>query len=145
MNEEQMDYWVKTAETTEIIEQAVINLLTETPYAFAKSLEWCRGKKFMVKYCGLLMMGRLALTSKNDIDEMFELFFEVIPPLAKDSELFNILYRSTCQLARRSRNLHTQCVSFAEHLTGYTENNAQKLGKELIRELTSDDFKSIIK
>lgn len=144
VNEEQMDYWIKTAENTELVEQAVTNLFTETPYAFVKALEWCRGKKFQVKYAGLIMMGRLALTAKDDIDEMFELFFEVLPPLAKDNSLFTIFYRSTCQLARRSRNLHAQCVSFTESLTGFSEENAKKLGSELIKELTSEDFRSLI-
>lgn len=144
VNEEQMDYWIKTAENTELVEQAVTNLLTKTPFAFVKALEWCCGKKFLVKYAGLIMMGRMALTSKDDIDEMFELFFDVLPPLAKDNSLFTIFYRSTCQLARHSKSLHTQCVSFAESLTEFSEENAQKLGTELIQELKSDDFQSLI-
>lgn len=145
ISEEQMDFWIKTSENTEIIEQCVMNLLTESPFAFAKALEWCRGKKFLVKYAGLLMMGRMALTSSNDIDEMFETFFEVIPPLAKDSSLFDIFYRSLCQLARRSSYMHEQCVSFAKSLQEMEEENAKKLSNELIEELTSDDFQFLIK
>jgi hypothetical protein len=145
VTEEQMDFWVKTAENTEIIEQMVTNLFTETPYAFSKSLEWCWGKKFLVKYAGLLMMGRLALTSVNDIDEMFELFFEVLTPLSKDQALNTIFYRSYCQLARRSPGMHEQCVSFAEMLLLLDEENAQNIGKELLREISSEDFMLLIK
>ena len=145
VNEEQVDFWIKTAENIEVVEQLILNLITDTPFAFAKALEWCRGKKFQVKYAGLLLMGRLALTSKNDIDEMFELFFNVLPPLAKDESLFNIFYRSTCQLARRSSYLHQHCVSFADDLTTFQEENAKKLGNELINELTSEDFISLVK
>lgn len=145
VNEEQMDYWIKTAENTELVEQAVTNLLTQTPYAFVKALEWCRGKKFLVKYAGLIMMGRMALTAMDDIDEMFELFFDVLPPLAKDNSLYTTIYRSTCQLARRSKNLHAQCVSYAENLTLYNEENAQKLGAELIQELKSEEFQLLVK
>jgi hypothetical protein len=145
VTEEQMDFWVKTAENSEIIEQMVTNLFTQSPFAFSKALEWCRGKKFLVKYAGLLMMGRLALTSENDIDEMFELFFEVLSPLAKDPALNTIFYRSYCQLARRSLLVHEQCVDFAESLLLLEEENAQNTGKELLQEITSDDFKSFIK
>lgn len=145
VNEEQMDFWIKTSENIEIIEQSVMNLFTESPFAFVKALEWCRGKKYPVKYCGLLMMGRMALTSKNDIDEMFELFFDVLPPLSKDPALYEIFYRSVCQLARRSSYLHQQCVSFAEMLMTYDEENSQKIGKELLEEINSDDFKALIK
>jgi hypothetical protein len=145
ITEEQMDFWVKTAENNEIIEQMVTNLFTLSPYAFAKSLEWCRGKKFLVKYAGLLMMGRMALTSANDIDEMFESFFDVLAPLAKDQSLNAIFYRSYCQLARRSYYLYESCISFVESLINMNELNAQNIGKELLHELQSEDFISIIK
>lgn len=143
--EEQMDYWIKTAQNNEIIEQAVINLFTETPFAFAKSLEWCLGKKFPVKYAGLLMMGRLALTSKNDIDEMFETYFEILPSLAKDAALFDILHRSVCQLARHSNGIYEQCVSFANSLLLIESENAKNLGKEILTSINNDDFLSLIK
>lgn len=145
ISEEQMDFWVKTAENIEIIEQAVMNVFTETPFAFIKALEWCRGKKQLVKSAGLLMMGRMALTSENDIDEMFETFFEVLPLLAKDPKLYDIFYRSVCQLARRSKSLHEQCVSLASSLTNFEEENAQRIGNEILQEITHSDFKALIK
>jgi hypothetical protein len=145
VTEEQMDFWLKTSENIEIIEQLVTNLFTLSPFAFAKSLEWCRGKKFLVKYAGLLMMGRLALTADNDIDEMFETYFDVLTPLAKDQNLNTIFYRSYCQLARRSQYLYDTCLSFAESLIDLPEINAQAIGKELLHELQSEDFISMIK
>jgi len=145
ITEEQMDFWIKTAENIEIVEQAVMNSFTESPFAFIKALEWCRGKKLLVKSAGLLMMGRLALTSGNDIDEMFETFFDVLPPLAKDPKLYDLFYRSVCQLARRSSNMNNQCVSFVESLQEYIEENAQQLGYEIYKEITSEYFQSIIR
>jgi hypothetical protein len=145
ISEEQMDFWVKTATNIEIIEQMTTNLFTKSPFAFAKSLEWCRGKKFLVKYAGLLMMGQLALTSESDIDEMFELFFDALLPLAKDQNLHTIFYRSYCQLARRNQNLYDSCITFAESLIEMPEDNAQSIGKELTTELMTNDFISLIK
>ncbi|MDA3879557.1 MAG: DNA alkylation repair protein [Prolixibacteraceae bacterium] len=145
VTEEQMDFWVKTSENSEIIEQMVSNLFTQTPFAFVKALEWCRGKKHLVKVAGLLMMGRLALTSENAIDEMFESFFDVLPPLAKDEKLHIIFYRSMCQLARRSQMLHEQCVSFTEMLSGTEDVNARKIGNELYTEINSEWFIDLVK
>ncbi|MCF8360713.1 MAG: DNA alkylation repair protein [Prolixibacteraceae bacterium] len=145
VTEEQMDYWVKTACTIELIEQMVFNLFPFTPFAFAKALEWCRGKKFNVKVAGLLLMGRLAATSKNDIDEMFESFFDVLSPLAKDKALYNYFFRSYCQLARRSRGLHSSCLSFAHQIATMNEVAAVELGNEILNEIGSDDFIQIIK
>lgn len=145
VSEEQMDFWLKTSENIELVEQAVFNLFCDTPFAFVKALEWCRGKKLLVKQAGLFMMGRLATVSKNAIDEMFESFFEVITPLAKDVMLFDALHRSVCQLSRRSVETHRQCVSFAEMLISLNETNARKIGNELLAEIESDEFKKIIR
>jgi hypothetical protein len=145
VTEEQMDFWVKTSENTEIIEQLVINLLTETPFAFIKALEWCRGKKLQVKQAGLLMMGRLAIASVNDIDEMFEPFFEVLQPLSKDPKLHPIIYRTYCQLARRSKNMHEMCCEFANSLISSNDQNSQNIGNELITEISSTDFLTLVK
>ncbi|MCA1761242.1 MAG: DNA alkylation repair protein [Bacteroidales bacterium] len=76
VTEEQMDFWTKSFENREIAEQASANLWVKTKFAFAKAIEWSRGKKHLVRFTGIHLMGRLALTQKNAIDEMFEPFFE---------------------------------------------------------------------
>ena len=81
VTEEQLDFWTKSFTTTEIAEQAVANLFVHTKFAYVKALEWCRGKKYLVRYTGLHLMGRLAMVDKKAIDEMFEPFFVVVFPL----------------------------------------------------------------
>ena len=140
MTEAQMDFWLKSAEQSELVEQLVMNIFTKTPMALAKAYEYCRGKKFNVKYAGLLMIGRLALVSKNDIDEMFEPSFELMLPLSKDEKLTTIVYRTSCQLARRSKYLLDAASAFALELTDSENNTANKLGRELQDELSSDFY-----
>lgn len=142
MNENQMDFWLKSSEQSEMVEQLAMNIFTKTPMALAKAFEYCRGKKFNVKYAGLLMIGRLALTAKNDIDEMFEPSFELMFPLAKDEALTTIVYRTTCQLARRSNYLLDAASAFALELTDSESSTASKLGFELKEELSSDFYLS---
>jgi 3-methyladenine DNA glycosylase AlkD len=137
ITEEQMDYWVKTSENSEIIEYAVANLFWQSPYAFAKAAEWSIGKKHLVKYAGLMLWGRLALTAKNAIDEMFEPFFEMLPLLAKDAALFTPIFRSVCQVARRNAAMLNMSESFANQLCAEENENAQKIGNELIEEFKS--------
>jgi hypothetical protein len=48
-------------------------------------------------------------------------------------------------LARRSRQVYEQCIDFAESLLLLEEENAQNTGKELLHEITSDDFQQLIK
>ncbi|MDO8928992.1 MAG: hypothetical protein Q7W54_08390, partial [Bacteroidota bacterium] len=72
VNEEQMDYWTKSLESPEIAEILNTFLWSKTKFAFIKSLEWCRGKKHLVRFAGLNLMGRLAINEKSAMDELFE-------------------------------------------------------------------------
>lgn len=138
LTEQQMDYWVKSFETTEIAEQAVINLFPESKYAYIKALEWCRGKKFLVKYTGLLLMGRLAMVDKKGLDEMFEPFLEVVAPLMRDPQLGTVLVRSFGQVGRRSKQLNDMALEFLSVLRVDENGDAQAVAEELITELSAD-------
>lgn len=138
MNEEQMDYWVKSFETTELAEQAVMNLFPKSKFAYVKALEWCRGKKFIVKYTGLMLMGRLAMIDKKGVDEMFEPFLEVIAPLARDTQLSSVFVRTFGQVGRRSKYLNEVALAFLNELKEDEIEAAKDVANELIIELSSD-------
>lgn len=145
VTEEQIDYWTKTFENTEIAEQASANLWVKTKFAFVKAMEWCRGKKHIIRFTGLHLIGRLALTDKSAIDEMFDPFFEGLPTLAKDSTLNTVFYRTVLALGKRSEYLHRQTIELAQALQMSDSENAVKQGEELYEELTSDYFRGTIK
>lgn len=136
VTEEQMDYWTKSFETAEMVEQASANLWWKTRFAFVKALEWCRGKKHLVRFTGIHLAGRLALTDKNAIDEMFEPFFEELLTLAKDSKLHTVIYRTVIALGNRSRKLNKQSVELSKSLQLSDSEVAVKLGESLYDELT---------
>jgi len=145
VTEEQMDFWTKTFDNTEIAEQASANLWVKSKFAFVKSLEWCRGKKHIIRFTGIHLMGRLAISSKSAIDEMFEPYFGEIITLSKDAQLHTALYRTVIALGSRSTGLHAQCIELARLLSENTNENAAKLGADLFNELTSDYFQDAIK
>ncbi|HSM47959.1 MAG TPA: DNA alkylation repair protein [Draconibacterium sp.] len=145
VTEEQIDYWTKTFENTEIAEQASANLWVKTKFAFVKAMEWCRGKKHSIRFTGLHLIGRLALTDKSSIDEMFDPFFEELPTLAKDSALNTVFYRTVLALGKRSEYLNRQTIELAQILQMSDSENAVKQGEELYEELTSDYFREQLK
>ncbi len=145
VTEEQMDFWTKSFETTEMAEQASTNLWVRSKYAFIKALEWCRGKKHLVRFSGIHLLGRLAIVEKKAIDEMFEPFFGELPTLAKDARLYTPLYRAIIALGARSAWLNEQCVALAKALQLSDSENAMKLGEQLFEELSSDYFRDTIK
>jgi hypothetical protein len=117
VSEQQMDFWTKSFTNSEIAEQTSANLWCRTPFAYAKAMEWCRGKKHWVHFTAIHLAGRLALTDKTSPDEMFEIFFEEFFTLARDPALFTVLYRTLIQFANRSGYLK-DCIK--EWLTGLT-------------------------
>lgn len=145
VTEEQMDFWTKSFDNTEVAEQASANLWVNTKFAFVKSMEWCRGKKHIIRYTGVHLLGRLAITSKTAIDEMFEPALEELQTLAKDAQLNTVLYRTMVALGSRSTGLNRQCTELAQRLKESANENAAKLGNDLYTELSADYFQDAIK
>lgn len=137
LTEEQMDFWAKSFETSELAEQAVANLFVHSKFAYIKALEWCRGKKHLVRYTGLMLMGRLAMTDKKAIDEMFDPFFDVLLPLSKDPALATAFFRSFILLANRSEQMRQNCILFLGQMERAEEEQAQKQAQILKEELTA--------
>lgn len=138
VTEEQMDYWTKSCETTEIVEALNTWLWVKTRYSFVKSLEWCRGKKHLVRYAGLHLMGRLAVVEKSEMDELFEPFFDVLSPLAKDANLKQVFYRSFILLGLKSKTMNEKAVEFAESLKEIDSEHSKELAVMIVAELTSE-------
>ena len=135
LTEEQMDYWAKSYETSEIAEQAVANLFAHSKFAFIKALEYCCGKKHLVRYTGLHMVGRLAMIDKKAIDEMFEPFFKVLFSLIKDPELGQIFYRTMILMANRSQVMRESCKEFLELVLEMEEEHPKKLATLLLEDI----------
>ena len=141
VTEEQMDFWTKSIENSEMAEQASANLWVRTKFAFTKALEWCRGKKHLVRYTGIHLAGRLAMTDKNAIDEMFEPFFEELLTLAKDAKLHTVLHRAIIALGSRSKMLNRQTIELSQNLQLSDSETAINFGELLFEELSSPVFK----
>ena len=138
VTEEQMDYWTKSLETAEIAEVLNTYLWSKTKFAFVKSLEWCRGKKHLVRFAGLNLMGRLAIAQKSAIDELFEPFFDVLSPLAKDPKLKQVFYRSFILLGMKSKSMNESAILFAETLKSLDSEDSVNLADLILSELKSE-------
>jgi hypothetical protein len=138
VTEEQMDYWTKSLETTEIAETLNTFLWVKTKFAFVKALEWCRGKKHLVRFAGLHLMGRLALVEKSAIDEFFEPFFDILSPLSKDPALKQVFYRSYILLGMKGKAMNEKAIQFAEVMKQSDSEVSKSLADLILTELTSD-------
>lgn len=138
VTEEQMDYWTKSLETTEIAEALNTFLWAKTKYAFVKALEWCRGKKHLVRFTGLHLMGRLALVEKSAMDEFFDPFFDILSPLSKDPALKQVFYRSYILLGSKGKSMNEKAIAFMEELRGSDSDESRGLAELILTELKSE-------
>jgi hypothetical protein len=145
VTEDQMDFWVKNFQSVEIAEQAAMNLFSKTGFAYRKAFGYCLGKKLLVKIVGLLMIGRLALTDNEAPDEKFDPFFELMPPLSKDSQLSIVFTRVFIQIGMRNSNLHQIAISHAKILKTIVTKTTQENAENILTELDCDDAIAIIK
>lgn len=136
VSEEQLDYWIKSTEYIEIIEQAVMNLYVHTKFAFVKAMEYCCGKKHSVHYAGLLLLGRLAMVDKKAINEMFETFFPMLVPLSKNPQLAQVLYRTLVIIANRNEALRKSTVEFLIQLQLLDEEQSKRIAAALLEEIS---------
>lgn len=144
VTENQMDFWVKNFQAIEIAEQAAMNLLSKTGFAYKKAFEYCLGKKLLVKIVGLLMIGRLALTDRDASDEKFDPFFELMPPLSKDPQLAIVFSRVYIQIGMRNLNLNEIAISHAKILKTIDSKTAQENAEHILSELDCDDAREIV-
>ncbi len=145
VTEEQMDFRTKGFENVEIAEQSSANLYVKTKFAFIKALEWCRGKKHLVRFTGIHLMGRLAIVEKKAIDELFDPFFDELLTLAKDEKLHTVFHRTAIALGSRSEYLSEKTIELANAMQLSDSEKAAKLGEELFEELTGPDIQSLLK
>lgn len=144
ITENQMDFWVRKIQQVEIAEQAAMNLLSKTPVAYEKAIEYCLAKKTLSKITGLLIMGRLALTDRKATNEKFETFLELFPPLSKDAQLSIVFRRVFLQIAIRNLELYELALRQANLLLTLDSAVAQENAKLLIEQLECIAVKELV-
>ncbi len=141
----QINFWAKNLPTLEISEQAAMNLFSQTTFAYPKAIEFCHGKKLVVKIFGLLLAGRLALTDKNATDEQFDPFFELMSPLSKDAQLELVFSRIFIQIGMRNLNLLDLTIQHAKILKTNGSSTSQQNADVILGELDHDDIRALVK
>lgn len=130
-----MDHWVKNFPTSEIAEQAVMNLFWRTAIAGKKAYEYCIGEKQLTKITGLLLIARLALTDRESPDEVFDPFFELMAPLSKDPGLCTVFPRVFTRIGMRNSNLREKTLRNAGFLLSFDSETARNNADEIIASL----------
>ena len=140
VTEAQMESWVRDFNSWDVCDQVCSNLFDRTPWAYQKALEWSRQEEEFVRRAGFVMMACLAVHDKKAPDEKYKQFLPAIVKQAGDERNFvkKAVNWALRQIGKRNNYLHAQALELASDLAKADNKTARWIGKDALRELTSE-------
>jgi 3-methyladenine DNA glycosylase AlkD len=136
----QMDAWVRDFDNWGICDTLCFNLFDRTPHAWRKVAQWCKQEPEFVKRTGFALLWSLTVHDKLASDEQFRQGLVFILRGADDERHFvkkavNMALRA---IGKRNPALNKAAVAVARRLADSTNPAARWVGKDALRELTSE-------
>ena len=137
---EMMDRWCEEFDSWDICDQCCYNLFRYTPHADAKIYEWAPREEEYVRRAAFALIAALAVGIKELPDEQFMPYFDLIVQYSEDERNFvrKAVNWALRQMGKRNLALYLKALGVSEELIISTSRNAQWIGKDATRELTSD-------
>ena len=136
----QMDRWCRDFDNWGICDTVCFHLFDRTPYAWAKVAEWSDRSDEFVKRAAFALLASLAGHDKSAGDERFVEGLVLIERAASDERNFvkKAVSWALRRIGRRNAALHAASVPVARRLADSPNAGARWVGKDALRELTSD-------
>jgi 3-methyladenine DNA glycosylase AlkD len=142
----QMNSWVKDFNSWDLCDQCCMNLFRKNEFAFEKSLEWMERKEEFVKRAGFALVATLAVHSRNLTNEDFEIYLQKINEKSDDERNFvkKAVNWALRQIGKRNIFLNKKAIEVSEKLINSDSKSAKWIGKDALKELTSEKIISRI-
>ncbi|MBK7104611.1 MAG: DNA alkylation repair protein [Ignavibacteriae bacterium] len=136
----QMNSWVKDFNSWDLCDQCCMNLFRKSEFAFEKSLEWLERKEEFVKRAGFALAATLAVHSKYLTNEDFEIYLQKIIEKSDDERNFvkKAVNWALRQIGKRNIYLNKKAIEVSEKLINSKSKSAKWIGKDALKELTSE-------
>lgn len=147
VTEELMERWASDFDSWDVCDQCCGNLFDRTPFAYQKAHQWSEREEEFVKRAAFALMAYLAVHDKKAPDETFLDFFPRIEQQANDDRNFvkKSVNWALRQIGKRSRKLNGPAVELAERLAVSADATTRWIGKDALRELTSQKVQEKLK
>jgi 3-methyladenine DNA glycosylase AlkD len=136
----QMDAWCRDFDNWGIVDTLCFNLFDRTPHAWRKVEQWSKQEAEFVKRAGFALLWSLTVHDKTADDEQFLPGLIFIERAATDERHFvkkavNMALRA---VGKRNGALHKAAVTVARRLADSPKAAPRWIGKDALRELSSD-------
>lgn len=147
MTSSQADAWVKDFDSWDTCDQACMNVLRWTPFAWKKVWVWSKSHHEFVRRAGFAMIAALAAGDKQATDAQFGKLFPLIKKYSTDDRNFvrkaaNWALRG---IGKRNLALNKKALACARELLTIDSRAARWIAADAIRELTNAKIVARIK
>ena len=136
----QMDRWARDFDNWAVCDSVCGHLFSRSPHAWVKARQWTRREAEYVKRAGFSLMVGLTVHDKKADDQRFLPFLPIIERHADDDRNFvkKAVNWALRQIGKRNPALNAAAVIVARRLATRNSPAARWIGKDALRELTSD-------
>lgn len=135
-----MERWVLDFDSWDVCDICCNNLFDRTQFSYEKAYLWSERNEEFVKRAGFVLMAALSVHDKKADDEIFLKFFPVIVRESGDDRNYvkKAVNWALRQIGKRNLALNERATELARELAEQDERSARWIGKDALRELTSE-------
>jgi 3-methyladenine DNA glycosylase AlkD len=141
VTEDQMEKWVCSFDSWDVVDMVCNNLFDRTEFAVKKAKEWSKREEEFVKRAGFVLMAGLSVHDKKMEDEIFESFLKIIEREAWDERNFvrKAISWALRQIGKsRNVNLYQKSLKLSKKLYESENKSERWVGSDAYRELTKE-------
>lgn len=138
VSEEQMEHWASDFNSWDLCDQ-VCGLFEQTPFAYAKAIEWSGRPEEFVKRAAFAIIAGLAVHDQQASDQKLAQFFPVIIRQSIDERNFvkKAVNWALRNLGKRNRELNRLAIETARQIQLIDNRAARWISRDALRELES--------
>lgn len=147
LTERQADIWVHDFDSWDTCDQACMNILRYTSFAWKKIPQWCKSKHEFVRRAGFAQIAALASGDKQATDTQFIKLFPLIKRYSTDERNFvrKAVNWALRGIGKRNIKLNTLAVKTAKEIQKIDSKSARWIANDAIRELMNQKTIKMIK
>lgn len=116
VTEEQLERWFAEMDSNELLEQASMNLFQYLPNSKDLVISWMNSDSMAKKVCAVMVVGRIAMDKREDFEQLFLNFVELLPKKFEDTYFLSQVKRALGKIVRRGNFVETKVVALVSEL-----------------------------
>ncbi len=147
VTEIQLDQWAEDFDSWDVCDTVCGSLFDKTPYLHKKIREWAVREEEFVKRAGFALLAWWIKHDKEASDDEILVYMPLIKKGAKDHR--NYVKKGVSwalrHIGKRNKHLNREAIKAAQELAREEDKSARWVGKDALRELSSDKVKARLK